>query len=170
MVKVQLSHKQQPLHPLPLHPDGPDELDNSIYHPLHAGEFVEVDDIDGLIDMYEEIDAVDKKVYGAKLRIRTALANLTEGDAKTRRVKGTRRTAKITMPDDSWDQSILKEVWNSYPDYADDVLAIAALRVKLREFKKLVNTSGTDAFNQFRDMITDANRGPVGTPTVKVEE
>ncbi len=146
--------------------DAVTEIDN----PLSPGEFVSVLDIDGLIDMYEQLDSADKRIYGAKLRIREALAGLTEGDAKTRRVKGKRRTAKITMPDDGWEQSILKEAWNSFPDYAEDVLAIAALRVKLREYKKLVNTSGDASFTTFRDMITNANRGPTGTPTVSIEE
>lgn len=154
--------------PSPSEPSPPGE--EYIYHPLSPGEIVEVDDIDGLIDLYEELDAVDKKVYGAKLRIREALARLTEGDQKTRRVRGKRRKAKVEMPGPSWDQSILKECWNSYPDLAPEVMSISSLRVKLREFKKVVGTSGDDAFVNFRDMVTAANRGPVGTPTVKIEE
>ena len=174
MVKVQASKAVRPGPRTPLGPGTPGveplAPPTEIEHPLSPGEIVALDDIDGLIDLYEQLDGIDKRIYGTKIRIRDALAKMTEGDAKTRRVKGKRRTAKITMPDDGWEQSILKEAWNSFPDYAEDVLAIASLRVKLREYKKLVNTSGDASFTTFRDMVTSANRGPIGTPTISIEE
>ena len=167
MVRVSQSQQQPPASRTP---DPLLEQFAHIDHPLSPGEIVDCQDIDGLIDMYEELDHVDKQIYGTKLRIREALAKMTEGDAKTRRVRGQRRKAKVTMPSDSWEQSVLKEAWNSYPDFSKEVMSIASLRVRLREFKKLVHTSGNDSFNTFRDMVSSANNGPTGTPSITIEE
>jgi hypothetical protein len=134
------------------------------------GEIISRQDIDGLIDAFERIKAVNDVCYATLIQIRVALAALTEGTAKTRRVKGRRRKAKVEMPGDSWDQSQLKEAFNSYPQYRDDVLKIDTIGVKLREYAKLINTAGDESFTQFRDMVTRANRGPSGTPSVKVED
>jgi hypothetical protein len=134
-----------------------------------TGEIVSLDDIDGMIDLYENLKEKSDAAYACLIALRVALAKKTEGDARTRRIRGKRRAAKIEIPADSWDQSLLKESWNSYPQYRDQVLKIDTIGVQIREFKKIVNTSGPADFEQFRNMVTQANRGPTGTPTVKVE-
>lgn len=145
----------------------------SILDPI-TGELVDVNDADSLIDAYQRLDAHDKEVYAAKRAIKLAIAALTTGEAKTRRVRGeSGRNAVVTMPDDSWDQSKLKEAWNSYPKFRDEFLAISELRVQMREFKKTLNTSSSDeAFSQFQKMLIAANKGPSpgATPSVKIEE
>jgi len=133
------------------------------------GMLVAVDDPDGLIDLYEQLDLFDKHLYATKLKIREALAALTEGDAKTRRVMGKRRAAKVTMPADSWDNGILREAWESYPALRDGYLRIAKIEPRLREVKKLANTSGTPEIETFRNMVLSANRGPTGTPSISIE-
>jgi len=134
-----------------------------------TGEVVSVDDVDGLIDLYERIDAMDRQLWNVKRAVRESLAGLTEGEAKTRRVRGHRRAAKVVMPDDSWDQATLREAWTSYPQYREEALRIATFAPRLREWKKMVNTSGPPEFEAFRDLVGRANRGPVGAPTIKVE-
>lgn len=143
-------------------------LSTHILDPI-TGELLDPADIDSLIDAYERIDARDKQHYAAKLAIRQALASRTEGDAKTRRVQGHRRKAIVEMPSDSWDQAKLKQIWELYPDLREQCLKIDSIGVKLREYKKLVNTSGTPEFQAFRDNVTAANKGQTGTPTVKIE-
>jgi hypothetical protein len=174
MVRVTQSQQQLPLPQPPLQlqvsQSDYDTMGIAIDDPLEPGKWADLGDVDALIDLYEKLDQFDKRVYSTKLRIREQLVQLSEGDAKTRRVRGLNRVAVLTMPDDSWDQSILREAWNSYPDLADEMLAIASLRVKMREYKKAVNTAGTPAFATFRDMLTSANRGPTGTATVKIEK
>jgi hypothetical protein len=174
MVRVTQSQQQQPLPQPPLQRQASqsdyDAMGIAIDDPLEPGRWVDLGDADALIGLYEKLDLFDKRVYTTKLRIREQLVQLSEGDAKTRRVRGLNRVAVLSMPDDSWDQSILREAWNSYPDLADEMLAISSLRVKMREYKKAVNTAGTPAFNTFRDMLTSANRGPTGTATVKIEK
>lgn len=144
------------------------KVDDGIINPL-TGEIVSRQDADGLIDVFDQIKAVNDRLYAVKLELQHALYALTTGDAKTRRVQGKRRKAKVERPDDGFDQSILKEVWNSYPDLRDQVLKIDAIGVKKREYDKLINTSGDPSIECFRDMISKANRGPSGTPRVTVE-
>lgn len=150
--------------------EAPAELpDLEIVCPL-TGEIIPPDDIDHMIEAYERCKQASDQLYAVQVKLRHALANLTEGDAKTRRIQGRRRRAVIEMPGDSWDQSILKEAWNSFPDLRDQALKIDQIGVKLREYRKLVNTSGAADLTTFRDMVTRANRGQTGTPTVKVEQ
>lgn len=134
-----------------------------------TGEILDRDNVDDLIDSYERLKQTSDRCYAVQMEIRRILADKTEGDAKTRRIRGKRRAAKITMPDDSWDQSILREAFHSYPQHRDECLKIDTVKVMLREYKKLVNTSGPPDFETFRDMVTKANRGPTGTPALAVE-
>lgn len=134
-----------------------------------TGEIVDADDVDGMIDLYESLKSKNDRIYSTLIRLRVALASLTEGDAKTRRIAGNRRTAKVEMPSDSYDGKMLRQAWDQYEEFRDDYLKIESIGVQGREVKKLVNTTGTDELNAFRDLITKANRGPTGTPTITVE-
>lgn len=164
MVRIPLSSPQ----PTTTAQPPPDLPGLEIECPL-TGEIIEPNDVDGLIDCYERLKLKNDQIYAVLLKIRLALAAQTEGDAKTRRVQGRRRRAVVEMPSESWEQSILKEAFNSFPQYRDQVLKIDTIGVKLREYKKLVNTSGPPDLTTFRDMVARANRGQTGTPTVKVE-
>lgn len=142
--------------------------DFDLIDPL-TGEVLDRDDIDGLISAYARLKSVNDRCYAVLLELRRILASKTEGDAKVRRVRGRSRVAKVEFPSDSWDQSLLKEAFNAYPQHRDSVLKIDSIGVMLREYRKLVNSSGEPDFNSFRDMVTKANRGQTGTPTVTVE-
>lgn len=133
------------------------------------GRQVDPDDIDGLIDAYEESKAVADQWYAFNRRIRELIGKHAEGEGKTLRVRGHERRAKLTLPDDGWDQSILKEAFNAYPQFRDEVLSIASLRVKAREWKKIKNETGPADFETFRSMIENANKGPQGLPTITIE-
>lgn len=134
------------------------------------GEILKATDIDQLIDVYESVSAAINEAYAVQRWIRERAAELTHGETKTRRLVGKRRKAKVTMPDDGWDQGQLKEAFNSFPQYRDEVMTIASLRVRLREFKKLSSSQGDNSFNLFRDMVVAANKGPQGLPTVAIEK
>jgi len=130
------------------------------------------DDPDSLIDAYEELKEMSDRIYAAQKSIRQKLEAKTVGqtEAKTRRVAGNRRRAILEMPSVSWDQSILKEAWNAFPDLRDECLKISEVGVKAREFAKLANTSGSAKLETFRDMVKAAQRPPSGLPTVKIEK
>lgn len=145
------------------------EIETEIICPL-TGQIAGPKDTDGLIDLYERLKEKNDQIYSTLVRIRMALSELTEGAAVTRRVKGKRRQAKVTMPDVSFEQSILKELWNSHPQLAKDYLKISTLSVVMAEYKKLINTASQEKdFVFFRDAMTKAERGRVGTPSVAVE-
>jgi len=134
-----------------------------------TGEVVDPTDPDALVDAYDRIDKRCKVFNEARRRIAAAIAELTEGPKKTRRVRGQRRVAKVAMPDDYWNQSILKEAWHAYPDLRDEFLAIERIRVKKREWKKAEGTSGPKDFETFKGMVAQANVGPSGAPRVSIE-
>jgi hypothetical protein len=134
-----------------------------------TGEIVRLSDADGLIDLFERVKRTGDICYAVQMKCREALAAMSEGDTKTRRVRGRRRLAKITMPDDAWENSLLMEAFNSYPQYRDQCLRIERIKVMLRDYKKVVGTAGPPDFEQFRNMVSKANRGPCGTPVVTVE-
>lgn len=140
-----------------------------IFDPSVA-KYISPEDPDELIDAFERMDRYYREAARIRKELVLAIAALTEGDAKTRRVRGQRRRAKVTIASDSWDQSMLMEAWNSYPKFRDGVLKIASIRVGLREYKKIAGESGPKDFEMFRDMLTRANLGSTGTPRVTVEE
>lgn len=141
---------------------------NEIHDPT-TGELIDRQDIDSLIDALERIEADDARLYAAKCEIRKALAAMTEGNAKTRRVQGHRRKAKVEMPSDSWDRKALRQAWDTWPDLRDQALRIGSIEIKAVEYKKLINTSGPPELEAFRNALTQANLGPQGLPSVKIE-
>jgi len=150
--------------------DDSDQLDNRIMNPL-TGSLVDTDDIDSLI-----LGCVDAKRQLEDLRsfedtLRRKLGSLTTGTAKTRRVKGKTLQAKIEMPDEGWDQTVLKEAFESYPQFRDGYMKIGTISVKLREFNKLSEMSTDDAaFGQFKGMLEASTRPATGAPRVSLEK
>jgi hypothetical protein len=148
----------------------PDTDPGFLLNPLTEA-IIPPDDVDQMIDAYQEMKAFGDRLYAAQIAIRTKLAAITEGqtEAKTRRVQGRRRKAKIEMPSPGWDQSILKEAWNAYPQLRDQCLKIDTVGVKAREWKKLAETAGVPEVETFRDMIKAAVKPPKGVPTIEIE-
>jgi hypothetical protein len=124
---------------------------------------------DELIDAFERIDRLQKEASSFKLQLINAITALSKGPTKTRRVRGERRRAKIEMPSDYWDQGVLKKVWKKYPKYREEALAIDRLRVRKREFEKILAMTGPLEWEAFRNLIAGANQGPSGNPRVTVE-
>jgi hypothetical protein len=149
--------------------DDSDSLDSMWVDPL-TGEAVDSNSVDELIECYQRAKAMGDRLYSMQVRIRELLASRTEGDAVVRRVRGDKHSAKVTMPDEQFEQALLKEVWNSHQEIASEFLSIERLRVKKTEYRKLINTTGTDAFNFVRDTITKSCRGRVGTPSISIEK
>ena len=146
------------------------EIPAEILDPL-TGEIVESGDADQLIDAWDRLKEMEAACRAFKTALATALAALApDCEAKTRRVRGQRRRCKIEMPDSSWEQSRLKEAWESYPQFRDELLTINSLRVRMREYNKILNEKGPSDWESFRAIIISADRGPQGLPAVTVEE
>jgi hypothetical protein len=128
--------------------------------------------VDELIDAYEHYDQAEKGARNSRVQIAAALAARSPqtGGCRTARVRGDRRRAKIEFPEDSWNQSTLKEAYYAYPQFRDEFLTIASLRVRLREYGKAVRESGPEAFETFKGMLVAANRGAHGLPRIVIEQ
>lgn len=144
--------------------------DRLVMNPI-TGAVVDLKDIDSVIRAAVECKALKSDLESFDRLIRMTAVGFTKGTAKTRRIQGKTLRAKVEMPDDSWDQSILKEAWNAYPKHREQYLRISRVDPQLREVKKLRELSTDDpAFDSFKTMIERANQGPQGTPRVTIEE
>jgi hypothetical protein len=124
-----------------------------------------------MIDCLARVQSAMSDLRPVEMQLRNRLASKCDGDAVTRRIVGRRRAAKITAPDESFDQTLLKGLWNSHPDLARQYMKIGVLDVQVREFRKLVNSTSDQAdFTYFRDAMTRAHRGRIGTPRVEIEK
>lgn len=147
----------------------------SIVDPFE-GEIIDLNaaessDVDALITLYEKLDRINGQAYAVMLRIRERLANMAEGDAKTRRVRGKNRVAKIELSDVRFESAVLKQLWEEFPKLRDECLKIDAIGVKAREYAKLATTASDDPqFTAFRDRLTAACKGRTGTPALKIEK
>lgn len=137
-----------------------------------TGELVELHDVDQLIDCLERVEAHDRLIYSIKSQVKQAIAALADrkDDAKTVRVRGHRRRAKIEFPGTTWDNSKLKEAWHSYPNLRDQALRIEKIAPMLREVNKMRGESGPPDFEQFKRMILGAEKPSTANPTVTIEE
>lgn len=137
-----------------------------------TGEVIDLSDVDAMAAAFERCKRIADQHYAARNMLGNALAALADGGdtkTKTRRVRGQRYRVKVEMPDDGWDQSMLREAWHSYPQHRESCLKIGTINVGLREWKKLTAESGPPDFELFRDMVRRANRGPSGNPRITVE-
>lgn len=136
-----------------------------------TGQVVDGGDLDQLIDLYEGWNRVFQKAKSAKLELALLISrHAPDTGQRTCRVEGKTRKAKITFAGDSWDQSVLKEIWNAYPKLRDRCLKISEIGVKKREEQKLRGTkSDQPDVEQFISMLRAANRGPTGMPRIDVE-
>src|SRR5262245_22069393 len=75
-----------------------------------TGKEVDSDNVDRLIDVYEQLKAKADEYYAGVNAIKALLARKTTGDAKTRRVEGKRRVAKLEFPSGKFEQSVLKDI------------------------------------------------------------
>lgn len=134
------------------------------------GQSIAANDVDGLIEAYEQVDRVYREAREFRAQVANALLTNTEGDKRTRRVRGQSLQAKVELADDSWDGKLLREAWETFPQYRDQALKIESVKVMKREWNKVANTTGPEDFNAFRDLVTRANLGSTGTPKITVEK
>ena len=144
-------------------------LNTEIYDTI-SGELIDTANVDQLIDRLEAHKQIVERLQGTINLLRRTLASLSSGEAVTRRVCGARRLAKVVMPDESFDQRTLKELWAGFPEVAPDFLRVASLDVRRREYAKLINTSSSVSdFMVFREQLMRANQGRIGTPRIEIE-
>ena len=139
-----------------------------IFDPL-TGELVSTDDVDGMIDFYERVMLLEKELRAAKVQLQRAFAAHSKGVARTRRVEGERRKVRIELPGPGWDQPRLKEAWGAYPRFRVPYLRVDAVGVNLREYKKLIETTGPGDLMAFKSLVSAARKPSTGNPRVAIE-
>jgi hypothetical protein len=150
--------------------DGPHVL----FDPTTGAE-IPIDDIDAMVDAYERVKNMSDTLYKAQLAFRYALGSETEGDTKTRRLRGKRRCVAVTLPGIKYTGSLLKQAWADYGTDPEDVkirdelLRVDAIGVKAREWKKARGTKGTDRFEALKAIIARAEELSDSPPVVKIE-
>lgn len=142
----------------------PDLIDPS------TGELLDPACVDALAEAHERLKAKEAELCASRQLIARRLAALTEGTAKTRRLRGERTRVKVEMPEPGWNQSQLKSVLNAYPLIAPKYLRIGSVYPIARELAKLRNETGDDSFGNFRDMVLAAELPPSGAPRITIEE
>lgn len=141
-----------------------------IKHPFRPSQTAKPGDVDDLITLYDtmkqERDRLDSELY----QIRSILQAMTSGEKKTRRVQGKFRRAKLTMPDDSWDQDALRSAWFDFPQYAEKALRIDRFSPRLRELNKWESMSGDRQFETCKKLVLGARRPSNRPATITIEE
>ena len=134
-----------------------------------SGYPVDCVNVNALAEAYDRAQDMERQLAGFRFLLAGHLAAMTTGEARTRRLRTDRHRIRIEMPDDSWDQKALKELWTDYPQSAL-YLRVARVEPKLREVKKLANETGAKQFEAFKAKLLSANQGPRGAPRIYLEE
>lgn len=148
-----------------------DVLASALLMNPNTGKRVDPDDIDGLIDALEIVKQHMTRVFTHKAVLEEALfARVSELKTKTRRVKGERRKVRIEMPSDRQDNDRLKVIVEKYKVIWPQLIRVATYSIKMREFKKALNTEGNEAWNEYRDAVKTAILEPTAKPKFIIEE
>ena len=142
---------------------------SEIAHPFRKDVAAEAGDIDGMAIMLTNVKAEIAKLRATECILRTQLANMTTGDAKTRRLVGEMVKLKIEMPSDMWQQSVLKTLWVDDVEMSSIYLRVDRLAPNLREVKKLENASGNARFAEYKRRLLSARQASTSLPVVTVE-
>ena len=140
-----------------------------------TGEVIDPNDIDSLLEAHERYQEVMRSLRAWNQRVRQqCLALTSDGEDSmsgptTRRLRGSAYEGVLTLPPITFEQRALKELWNSKPELASEYLRIQSLSVKMREYKKLLNTTGDEELESFKAILKRADLGRVGTPTLQVK-
>lgn len=148
------------------------QIRNEVLDP-ETGELIDANDIDGLAGLLGRLRAKRDELYAPIATVERFLASHAPADdgPRTKRVRGKERTVKIEHPGPSWNNSMLKEAWNSYPKYRDEYLRLERVAPKVREVKKLQETTAVEKdFETFQNMVLDAEQEPTGKPRITVEK
>lgn len=145
-----------------------EESDDTIINPL-TGEVISRKDADALAEAYARLDVIHREMGEALKSIRLAFADLSYGDAKTRRVRGERHRVKLEMPQPNWNQKKLREAWEKWPSLAPEFIRIERFAPKLREVKKIQEEAGGTDFTAFRKLLLEAEEPSSAPPRISLE-
>jgi len=138
-----------------------------------TGEIIPANDIDLMLSYIQQGEKTIAMMRASMQQVKDAIYQHAKfNGSKTARVQGAKYTCKIEMPTKAvWDQKKLSHIYTAYPHgtIVDSVVKIASYKVDMREYKKIINTVGSNEFNMFKDELIGANLGTTGTPRFTIE-
>lgn len=146
------------------------ERERYIRHPFRSGLVADREDVDDLAETLRGVKAEIDSLRACEIILRAAIAEHAKGEQKTQRVVGNRLMVKLTYPDDYWQQSVLKELWEADPEQSRVYLRIATFAPNLREVKKLEAAHGNERFENYKSRLLSARQPSNSPPTVVIEE
>jgi len=127
--------------------------------------------IDDLAQMWRDIDAEFRQVREMRSRLARAIQDRTIGqDGKTRRLRGDKCRIKVVLPGSTWDQRVLKDLWQNHYIDATKYLRIERLAPQAVEIKKLRNETGGPTFVHFRKTLLAAESDSTANAYITLEE
>jgi len=146
------------------------ETRTKITHPFIAHAVAKADNIDELCHLLSIVKEQSTRLKACEYECRSALALLTQGETKTRRLKGDRFTAKLTYPGDNWSQGVLKQLVKEDPEQSILYIRVATYAPNLKEIKKLEACNGNERFEAYKTKLLEARSPSLSPPTVSFEE
>ncbi len=143
---------------------------------LMTGEIIE-DNIDSLITFLQASEEFICSLTQERLKAKQKLLEMAKFDngTNTARIQGDTRQCKIELPSKiNWDQQKLREIYmGGTPELVNNefnvITEVPYYKVNMREYKKLINTSGGIIFNNYKQKLILANLGISGTPKITIE-
>ena len=142
---------------------------HEIHHPFISGRSVRTDDPVGMMQMLADVKEQASRLQVIATLLRIAIGNLASAE-KTSRVITDKFAIKVVRPNETWDQSVLKNAWKSWPPAQKTYLRIATLAPNLVEIKKLEKSTGDDDFMQWREALLAARKPSNSPPTCTIED
>ena len=142
---------------------------SSIKHPFRGSE-ADVMDVDQLCEMLVKVQEEKGRLQACEWELRSALAMLTDGDAKTRKVVGSKYRATVTWPPDRWNQATLAELYATDINRSWNYIAVGSYKPQLKNIGRMEATSGNAEFEEFKSVLLNARQRATSPPSVKVDE
>jgi hypothetical protein len=141
------------------------------------GEVIQTN-LDSLVSALRNVDEQLQALHAFRNTIARLIAEQAEPPSDTLFQRTARLTTstgqvgvRLDFPPPRFDQATLRRCWQDWPQFAPQYLAINGLRVKLREYKKLVGMSGNKVFKAFKAGLLSARLiGEISAPRVIVED
>src|SRR5262245_37265124 len=143
-------------------------MNPTVTHPL-TGDTAETSDLDALARLYSANLDLLLKLRALDYNLRLAIAQLAQGEGRTRRAVGKDVIVRVETPGPDWDQATLKSLWQAGGVWAEKLLRVSQVAVNQTELNKLDQAGGTPEFIDFMAHLKSARRPASAPPRVVVE-
>lgn len=142
----------------------------TIYDPS-IGVRIKTTDVGGMAQLYERMKKYADDAYTICATIRAVFKEMAPGKHATEFIQGGGMRVKVEHPGSVWNQAMLKDAWNRFPELRDRCMKIAEVGVNKTQFNKLDKTiePGNPEFALFVCAIEAAKCESGALPRITVE-